>query len=88
MRFGIGQLMARKEDPRLLTGRGRYVAYIRYVADVALVVSWRAQRGQKRRLGRLMDLPASGQGEVPAQTAYYTQVQPARTRAQLRAGPD
>jgi carbon-monoxide dehydrogenase large subunit len=28
MRFGIGQPVARKEDPRFLTGRGRYVADI------------------------------------------------------------
>jgi len=26
MRFGIGQPVTRKEDPRFLTGRGRYVA--------------------------------------------------------------
>ncbi|MGC2522891.1 MAG: xanthine dehydrogenase family protein molybdopterin-binding subunit, partial [Stellaceae bacterium] len=28
MRFGIGQPVTRKEDPRFLTGRGRYVADI------------------------------------------------------------
>jgi aerobic carbon-monoxide dehydrogenase large subunit len=28
MRFGVGQPVARKEDPRFLTGRGRYVADI------------------------------------------------------------
>src|SRR3984893_9745159 len=28
MRFGIGQTVTRKEDPRFLTGRGRYVADI------------------------------------------------------------
>ena len=27
MRFGIGQPVTRKEDPRFLTGRGRYVAF-------------------------------------------------------------
>jgi len=28
MRFGIGQPFTRKEDPRFLTGRGRYIADI------------------------------------------------------------
>lgn len=28
MRFGIGQPVPRKEDPRFLTGRGRFVADI------------------------------------------------------------
>ena len=28
MRFGIGQPVTRKEDPRFLTGRGRYVSDI------------------------------------------------------------
>jgi carbon-monoxide dehydrogenase large subunit len=28
MRFGIGQPVTRKEDPRFLTGQGRYVADI------------------------------------------------------------
>ena len=28
MAFGIGQPVTRKEDPRLLTGRGKYVADI------------------------------------------------------------
>ncbi|MBV9199280.1 MAG: xanthine dehydrogenase family protein molybdopterin-binding subunit, partial [Alphaproteobacteria bacterium] len=31
MRFGIGQPVTRKEDPRFLTGRGRYVADVDFV---------------------------------------------------------
>ncbi len=41
MRFGIGQPVTRKEDPRFLTGRGRYVADIDFVrqAHAVLVLS-------------------------------------------------
>jgi carbon-monoxide dehydrogenase large subunit len=37
MRFGIGQPVPRKEDPRFLTGRGRYVADIDLVRQVHAV---------------------------------------------------
>ncbi len=44
MRFGIGQPVTRKEDPRFLTGRGRYVADIDLVrqAHAVLVFSTHA----------------------------------------------
>src|ERR1700730_8914717 len=37
MRFGIGQPVTRKEDPRFLTGRGRYVADIDLVRQAHAV---------------------------------------------------
>src|SRR5438876_5484712 len=37
MRFGIGQPVTRKEDPRFLTGRGRYVADIDLARQVYAV---------------------------------------------------
>src|SRR5438552_1980473 len=37
MRFGIGQPVTRKEDPRFLTGRGRYVADIDLVRQAYAV---------------------------------------------------
>src|SRR5437868_9341144 len=37
MRFGIGQPVTRKEDPRFLTGRGRYVADIDLVRQTYAV---------------------------------------------------
>jgi carbon-monoxide dehydrogenase large subunit len=37
MRFGIGQPVARKEDPRFLTGRGRYVADLDFVHEAQAV---------------------------------------------------
>src|SRR4029077_2548387 len=37
MRFGIGQPVTRKEDPRFLTGRGRYVADIDLVCQAYAV---------------------------------------------------
>ena len=37
MRFGIGQPVTRKEDPRFLTGRGRYVADLDFVHEAQAV---------------------------------------------------
>jgi carbon-monoxide dehydrogenase large subunit len=37
MRFGIGQPVARKEDPRFLTGRGRYIADLDFVHEAHAV---------------------------------------------------
>ena len=37
MRFGIGQPVTRKEDPRFLTGRGRYVADLDFVREAQAV---------------------------------------------------
>ena len=37
MRFGIGQPVTRKEDPRFLTGRGHYVADIDLVRQAHAV---------------------------------------------------
>jgi len=38
MRFGIGQPVTRKEDPRFLTGRGRYVADLDFVRQAHAVL--------------------------------------------------
>jgi aerobic carbon-monoxide dehydrogenase large subunit len=42
MRFGIGQPVTRKEDPRFLTGRGRYVADIDLARQVHAVFIYSA----------------------------------------------
>ena len=41
MRFGIGQPVPRKEDPRFLTGRGRFVADIDFARQAYASLSTR-----------------------------------------------
>jgi carbon-monoxide dehydrogenase large subunit len=67
MKFGIGQPVARKEDPRFLTGRGRYVDDIA-PADAARAYMLRSPVAH----GRITRLDAEAAREAPGVLAVYT----------------
>jgi carbon-monoxide dehydrogenase large subunit len=67
MKFGIGQPVARKEDPRFLTGRGRYVDDIA-PPDAARAYVLRSPVAH----GRILRLDADAARGAPGVLAVYT----------------
>jgi len=67
MRFGIGQPVARKEDPRFLTGRGRFVADIDLARQVHAVFVFSAHAH-----ARIRGIDKGAAAEMPGVFAVLT----------------